>query len=295
MSLTLLLLMGGIGCAQTVDRPDDSHKPIQLPGVYSKFSEADVLQKIFEGYDPATQRDSTIRNSENQPTKVSILEAKIWRPATDEYLVVLTTLAGSSEVLCGNCTMDTPLAVLKADGPRLSLIAKQSFPRSYLTDEPISEIFGALSYDGHESIALDLAPYHLTDGETLIGVRIEHMWLPAPIYETNLLLFRVENQRLRKVFQTTVVDRKYPNAHKGGPQTILKTNSKLSTVPRGGQFFDLLVKKATFKCLENDEGDCDPKTVPGKPVKTQTEVWRFDGERFTRKPRNDGGIQRPTR
>ena len=282
LSLSLILLVGSVCCAQTADRPNESHKLNQLPGQYSSFSEADVLGKIFDGYDPTASTVSSIQNSENKPTKVSILEAKIWRVASDEYLAVLTGLAGRSEFLCGNCAMDAPLSVLKRDKNGLSVVARQDLPHSYATDEPVSGIFGTLSYTGHESITLDLAPYRLTDSEMLIGVRIEHMWLPAPIYDTNLLLFRVEERRLRKVFQAIVIDREYPNAHKDGPRVLFKTNSTLSSIRSGGQFYDLIVKRATFKCMENDEGDCASKNTAVKRVKTQTEVWRFNGERFSR-------------
>src|SRR5690348_14736699 len=102
LSFALILLIGSTCSAQTVDRQNESHKPNQLPGQYSSFSEADVLGKIFDGYDPATKTVSSIQNSENKPTKASILEAKLWGVASDEYLVVLSQLAGSSEVLCGN-------------------------------------------------------------------------------------------------------------------------------------------------------------------------------------------------
>ena len=276
--LAFILLMASNCCAQTVDRPDETRKPIQLPGAYSNFSEADILGKIFDGYDPNTK---TVRNRENQLTKVSILEDKLWRAAGGEYLVVLTVIAPKS--LCGNCTLNTPLAVLKVDGNRLVLVARQILPRSYLFDERMSETFGSLSYNGHESIALDLAPYRLTEREMLIGVRTEHMWMPGPIYNTNLQLFRAERGRLRKVFQTLVTDREYPNVHNGGPQVILKTTSMVSTIRSGRQFFDLIVERAAFECMQNDQDDCDSKDVPVKPVRTQTEVWRFDGARFKKK------------
>ncbi len=285
LSLVVILLMSSICRAQAVDRPDESHKSNQLPGQYSSFSEADVLGKIFDGYDPTTKTVSNIQNSENKPTKVWILEAKLWYLHGDEYLVVLTGLAGRSELPCGNCTMDTPLALLNKDGNGLSLVARQDLPRSYVSDEPVSEIFGALSYTGHESISLDLAPYRLTDREMLIGVRIEHMWLPAPIYDTNLLLFRVDKRRLRKVFQAVVIDREYPNAHQDGPRVLFKTNSTVSTIRGNEPFYELVVRKATFKCVENDDGDCDSEDALVKQVKTQTEVWRFDGEKFNLEPR----------
>jgi hypothetical protein len=143
--------------------------------------------------------------------------------------------------------------------------------------EEISEAFGSLSYGGHESIALDLAPYKLTDQEMLIGVRIENMWLAGPFWETRLFLFRVEDQRLRKVFEAPVIDRDYPNADKNRPQMVLKTTSTLSTVANSGQYYELLVKKKTIKYRENEGGDCDSNIASVKPVKTATEVWRLTG------------------
>jgi hypothetical protein len=275
LRLVFILLMASNCYAQTVDRPDESHKPIQLPGAYSNFSEADILGKIFDGYDPNTK---TVRNRENHPTKVSILEDKLWRAAGGEYLVVLTVIAPES--LCGNCTLDAPLAVLKVDGTCLVLVAKQTLPAFDSSDGPALETFGPLSYNGHESIALDLAPYRLTDREMLIGVRTEHMWMPAPIYNTYLQLFRVRHGQLRKVFETLVIDREYPNTHEDGPQPILKTTSMVSTVRSGKQFFDLVVKRATVKCMQHEQDDCDSKGALVKPIRTHTEVWRFDGARF---------------
>jgi hypothetical protein len=111
------------------------------------------------------------------------------------------------------------------------------------------------------------------------------MWLPAPIYDTNLLLFRMEERRLRKVFQTIVIDREYPNAHVDGPRVLLKTNSTVSTIRSNEPFYDLVVRKATFKCIENDDGDCGSENALVKQIKTRTEVWRFDGEKFNLVPR----------
>lgn len=155
--------------------------------------------------------------------------------------------------------MYTPLAVLRTDGTHLSLVARQDLPRHSSIDdsEEISEAFGSLSYGGHESIAFDLAPYRLTDQEMLIGVRIENMWLAAPFWQTRLLLFRVEDKRLRKVFEAPVIDREYPNAHKDGPQIVFKTTSTLSTGANSGQYYEFLVRKKTIECRENDDGDCD--------------------------------------
>lgn len=280
LNLALIVCMATICCAQIRARTTDSRKSTQLPGQYSRFTEDDVLGKIFDDYDPTAKSVSSIPDSENKATKVSLLEAKPWRTAGNVYLVVLTSLGDPQ--MCGNCAMYTPLAVLKTDGTSLSLVARQDLPRHSSIDDSVgvSGVFGSLSYRGHESIAFDLAPYRLTDQEMLIGVRIENMWLATPFWQTRVLLFRVEDRRLRKVFEAPVIDRDYPNAHKNGPQIVLKTTSTLSTVANSGRYYELLVKKKTVKCTENDDGDCDSNSALLKPVKAATEVWRFDGEKF---------------
>lgn len=291
----LVVFIGTICCAQTEARTADSRKSTQLPGQYSSFTEDDLLGKIFDDYDRSTKSVSSIPNRENKPTMVSILEAKPLRVASNVLLVVLTNL-GDAQMLCGNCSMYSPLAVLKTDGTSLSLVARQDLPRQSSIDdsEEVSEAFGPLSYRGHESIALDLAPYRLTDQEMLIGVRIENMWLAAPFWQTRLLLFRVDGKRLRKVFEAPVIDRDYPNAHKDGPQIVLKTTSTISTVANSGRYYELLFKKKTIKCRENNDGDCDSNSASVKPVKTATEVWRFDGKKFSLVPRVQGNSQQAT-
>jgi len=285
LNLAVVAFVSAICCAQINTQTVDSRKLTQLSGPYSGFTEDDVLGKIFDGYDPTTSSISNIPNSENKPARVSILEAKPWRDASNVYLIVLTNL-GDTQMLCGNCAMYTPLAVLKTDGTSLSLFARQDLPqRSSVDDnEGVSDTSGSLSHGGHESIALDLAPYRLTDHEMLFGVRIEHVWLAAPFYQTRLFLFRVQDGRITKVWEEPVVDRDYPNAHKDGSQIILKTTSAVSMIRGNEPFYELVVKKATVKCMENEDGDCDLKGGPVKPFKTQTEVWRFDGEKFNLVP-----------
>jgi hypothetical protein len=110
------------------------------------------------------------------------------------------------------------------------------------------------------------------------------MWLAAPFYQTRFFLFRVDQGRLRKVLEIPVIDREYPNAHKDGPQIMLKTVSTLSTVPSGGKFRNLVVRKTTIRCMESDDGDCDSKSGPAKAIKTWIEEWRFDGLKFNLVP-----------
>lgn len=243
LNLALAVFMGTICCAQITARTADSTKSIQLPGQYSRFTENDVLAKIFDAYDPTTKSVSSIPDGENKATKVTILEAKPWRTASNLYLVVLTGLGDPQ--MCGNCAMYTPLAVLKRDGTSLSLVARQDLPRHSSIDDSVevSGVFGSLSYGGHESIAFDLAPYRLADQEMLIGVRIENMWLAAPFWQTRLLLFRVEGRRLRTVFEAPVIDRDYPNAHKNGVQIVLKTTSGFRQLQTAGTITNCLLRK----------------------------------------------------
>jgi len=148
LSLALILFVTGTCCAQAPNPRDES----KLTGAYSRFSTNVVLAKIFDGYHPATSSISSILTSEGQPTKVAILAANPWRFGRDEYLVVLTRFG---DMPCGNCAAYTPLAVLRTEGTRLSLVARQDLPihASFSEDEQVSETLGSLSYTGHQSLS----------------------------------------------------------------------------------------------------------------------------------------------
>lgn len=46
----------------------------------------------------------------------------------------------------------------------------------------------------------------------------------------------------------------------------------------------MAVRKNTVECFdENTDEDCDPKNEAVRPVKTLTEMWRFDGQRYVRR------------
>lgn len=163
-------------------------------------------------------------------------------------------------------------------------LARHDLPKkSAPEDSPVQNPFGPPDYGGHESLSLDLAPYRLNGHESLIGVRLVHQWLAAPMLTTRLLLYRIEGNRLREVFDDTIVDHDYPAKWRIDSGTIGKTTSVVSMRPTTGAFYDLVIRKTSFRCKSNEDGDCQSDQPPANGSRTVTEVWRFNGERFARR------------
>lgn len=217
--------------------------------------------------------------------------AKLWRVQGQDQLVVLISLSEEEEPtgLCGNCLMNGFLAVLKKNGAALSLVAKQlTLPPS---GAPVR--YEALNQEelititGHDNVSFDLAPYKLNNQETLIGFRSEHIWLPTSEWSTSLSLYRIEGERLREVFSEPVVEREYPADSGRSGRTVEKTTSTISMAP-GTQsanqtFNDLIINKTTARCFNKDsDEDCNSKHEGFKQIRTQTELWHFDGKRYVR-------------
>jgi hypothetical protein len=278
--------------AQTVGQSAALPKSAGLPRAFAQFSAGDVLKQIFADYDPATGRVSGILNTEKKPAFVQIDDAGLWKLQGLDHLVVLVGINSEDDAslgLCGSCTANSFLAVLRKNGAVLSLVAKQlTLPAA---GTPV--VYDSLDEDavigisGHDTVSLDLAPYKLNSRETLIGFRQEHIWLPTSDWWTRLSLYRIEGERLRKVFDEMVVERVYPAATDQGRRTIEKTVSTLSLAataaapPSGGGFNELLVLKSTVTCSdENSDDDCNSKHERIKVGKTRREVWRFDGRRY---------------
>ncbi|HEX8354940.1 MAG TPA: hypothetical protein VF611_18680 [Pyrinomonadaceae bacterium] len=289
-----LLLLSNSAPAQTGDKPAALPKSVSLPRSFVRFSPGDVLKLIFSGYDPATGRVSGILNTERKPAFVQIDEAGLWKVQGQDHLVVLVGINSDDDAsagVCGNCIGNSFLAVLKKSGAALSLVAKQLTPPS--SGEPVEyeslDQDEVISISGHDSVSLDLAPYKLNSRETLIGFRQEHIWLPTSDWWTILTLYRIEGGRLTEVFTEKVVERVYPAASDRGRRIIDKTVSAISLAPparpAGGGFNEMAVRKTTVECFdENNDEDCDPKHEAVRPLKTLTEVWRFDGRRYVRAP-----------
>ncbi len=289
--LGLTLLFGSSGAnAQTSEQGIGATKSVSLPRPFAQFSAADVLKQITSSYDPATGRMSRILNEDGKPAIVQIEEAKPWKAQGQDHLVVLISVSEEDNPsgLCGGCLMNGFLAVLKKNGNALSLVAKQlTLPASGAVKYESLNQDELITITGHDNVALDLAPYRLNDRETLIGFRLEHIWLPTSDWSTSLSLYLIEAGRLKEVFRELVVERVYPTdpdrGSKAGPRVVDKTTSTISFVPashptRNG-FNDLVIRKTTARCLNKDD-DCTPKHDGFRETGTQTELWKFDGLRY---------------
>lgn len=289
--------------AALADAPPES---VRLPRPFARFTAAEVLAEVFDGYDAATGRVAGIPDERGKPALVRVTEAKPWYVNGEERLVVLAELSAYDEHfsgtmgLCGNCVAYPLLAVLRRDGRRLSLVARQDVPRS---SDPRREPeggdeerdpFAPNFRTGHDfGPRLDLAPYRLSKDEMLIGVRLEHMYIPAATHSTGLELFRVEGRRLRRVFDELVVEREWDAPRtRGRASTIDKTTSVLYARPSRGEFNELVVGKTTVRCVDKDrDDDCGTAREPARVTGRRSEVWRFDGEKFYQTTEN-GGLRR---
>lgn len=263
-------------------------RSVNFPRSFSQFSLSDVLGEVFEDYDPSTGRVRGILNENRNGSLVRIDEAKFWRVNNREFLVILIGIASGGDYQFsgeGVFPYYIQLAVLRKDGNALSLVAKQlSRPYSNLrltADGHIPDDFPVIWYTNHHlGVSLDLAPYRLNRQETLIGVRLEYMWLPALTYNTTLMLFRIEGQRIRRVFEEVVINREYPERHE---DLVIKTVSTLSSVPTNSRFYDFAISNTIITCENrNDDADCGSREDRITQVRRRRELWRFNGERFNR-------------
>lgn len=288
LGLTFLLLSNSAS-AQTGDEPIAPPKSASLPRSFAQFSTSDVLKQISASYDPATGRMSGILNEDRKPARVQIESAGLWKVQGQDHLVVLINIIGweGPTGLCGNCLMNSFLAVLKKNGAALSLVARQltlpssGAPVEYESLNPDEVI----TITGHDNVSLDLAPYKLNSRETLIGFRLEHIWLPILDWSTSLSLYRIEGERLRQVFREPVVERVYPDDSGGSGRTVEKTISTISLAPASPptnqRFNDLVINKTTIRCFNKDsDEDCNSKHEGFGRIRTQTELWQFDGQRY---------------
>jgi len=188
---------------------------------------------VFADFDKATGRVPHILNEQKQPSLVRLNQARLWKSDGRDYLVVMIDIGGYDEQfgipgLCGACASSSPIAVLRVVNDRLELVAKQEDDFYSSKDgEDHSTGFEAFWYTGHDyDVAFDLAPYTLNNNEMLIGVRYQHMWIPANSFSTPLLLYRIEGSRIRKVVEELVVDRDWNN----GPSRRLRMEKTTSTI-----------------------------------------------------------------
>lgn len=139
-SLLLLAFFRVVDFAQSSDETVAPPKHASLPTPFSRFSANDVLKQIFDSYDPATGR---VSNSDHKPALAQIDEAKVWKANGREYLAVLVELAADDYQfaeggLCGNCAAYVILAALKKEKDKVSLVAKQTPPRSSIVGHGVA-------------------------------------------------------------------------------------------------------------------------------------------------------------
>lgn len=287
LSLTFILLSYS-AWAQTSDKPSGPTNSASLPRPFAQFSTSDILKQISRGYDPATGRISGVLNEDGKPARIQIELTKLWKVQGLDHLVVLVSISEEAEPsgLCGNCMMNSFLAVLKKNGAALSLVAKQlTLPASGAVKYESLNQDELITITGHDNVSFDLAPYKLNSREALIGFRLEHIWLPTSDWSTSLSLYRIEGDRLREVFRELVVERVYAADSERGRRIVDKTTSILSLVPPSQPtshgFNDLIISKTTVRCLNKDE-DCTSKRQGFKETGTQKELWQFDGQRYVR-------------
>jgi hypothetical protein len=281
--LVLRVTVGAVADESPADPPYITHLPIP----FSKFSPDDVLAQVFPSYDRKISRQSEFYNQENQPALVVILEARPWTLPGKKYLAVFIEVGaddGSIQTLCGACITYGFTAVLRENHGKIALVARQETgtyvqaknTEAHRVDGPPD----ALWFTGHDHVSLDLAPYKLTREERLLGVRMEHMWLPAGMWDTDLLLFRIVGRTLKPVFRRPVIERHYQNLAAG---PLEKTTAVLSSVP-AGRFYDLRIDRTTLHCPGSDDDDadfdCTLRHRGAKRIGRRQERWSFNGEVF---------------
>lgn len=263
-------------------------KSASLPREYAAFSASDVLAKVFDDYDLSTGRIKSTLNADKKSALARIAEAKTWNVQAQKNLVVLIELATRDDQfdeggMCGGCAAYSLLAVLKNDNGALRLIAKQQTPpfADAEADARNDDAPEAIFYSGHDDLRLDLAPYKLTSDETLIGIRKEHIWISAMDWSTTLMLYRIEGQSLKQVFEDTVITREYPKGLDG--KEVIKTVATVTPTPSKSAFYDYTIDKAVMRCKDaNEDWDCDAKHDRVEQVKANKEIWRFDGKTFSK-------------
>jgi hypothetical protein len=242
-----------------------------LPAPFSFATGRDALARIFPSYSPTDGTVRTLRTDAGRPAHVGVLEAKPWYANGSRYLVVLVGREAYDGIfgttLCGGCGESYSIALLRAAGSKLQLVART--PES-TTKVPAREL--ELFVKGDGDVALDLAPYRLTPTETLIGIRT-YWSVPGAYFTEYVQLFRVTGSRLRMVVEVVVGCCRAPFALPS--ESVEQGTIEIVPGPRG--YNDLLVVTKVFKCpLTESAGFYCPETTP-QYGPAEYAIFRFDG------------------
>ena len=237
-----------------------------LPAPFAFASRSEALAAIFPSYQRQLGTEASIKTIEGHPAHIGVLEAKPWIASGTTQLVVLVGLEGYDKMfgnmMCGGCYEGYVVALLRRNGDHLVVAGRSALPiRS-------GEYFEGTMVKGDGEVALDLAPYRLTETEMLIGVR--NTWsATGGYYGEDLELYRVQSARLAMVARLSVGGGQY--YHEQQEATVESTQG-------GGKYYDLLIVNRAMVCALPAGKPCMQPTKPVKPYPSATQTYRFDGK-----------------
>lgn len=241
------------------DLPPES---VKMPNGFEQFSSTDILRRIFVDYDVVTgKKNKTSKNN----LRVMLVDAKNWKTQNEQTLLVLIGLEHEpgyfdrmepGVFFCGSCEYGLGIAVLQKTAGTINLIA-------------YSEMDGLQSMSYHGYSYFDLAPYKLNNQEGLIGLR--QTASGSEYTNDSLILFRIENKILKKVFERSMSQIYAAADGYHGSKLILLLS------PNAQGTNDFIIKG---KMIVSDFPIDTPDYIEEEHIiseETIREVWRFDG------------------
>jgi hypothetical protein len=248
-----------------------------LPAPFSFATASDALAATYPSYVRSLGIARALRTTDGDAAHLSILEARPWYAGGRPYLVVAIARQTDDQAartdLCGGCWERFAIAVLaKRDGSRLRLVARTHDDGPTEADPVPGEVDADLSVKGDGVASLDLAPYHLSNRETLIGVR-NTVSITGGNFGTRLALFRIVGDDLKAVANIRAGDVTYQ-------PTRTMSNATIVVAGKSGTYNELHVLTRHYDDIPTGL-DYSLEPAPGsKPVASEVSTFRFDGTRF---------------
>jgi hypothetical protein len=249
----------------------------KLPAPFSFATASDALAATYPSYVRSLRIARALHTTDGDAAHVSILEARLWYAGGRPYLVVAVARQTDDQAartdLCGGCWERFAIAVLAKYDGRLRLLARTHDDGPTDADPVPGGVDAYLSVKGDGIASLDLAPYHLSSRETLIGVR-NTVSITGGNFRTTLVLFRIVGDDLKAVANIAVG---------GGTDEPTQTldHATVSVINRPGTYNDLHVLTSHYTYAAKDGSGWSDEPKPGTtPVDTDLSTFRFDGTRF---------------